>query len=118
MINKINLILFILMNTLITSAQESNKSNEWMYKINDSLYETDKILISGNPQETYQLQMKNGKPFEGYEVSNEVHLGDLRIVNFYENGELKIKYNVDVLDLEDMSGYVLYNLKTTSLLTS
>lgn len=74
--------------------------------------ETDKITISENPQQVYTLERKEGKPFTGYEVTEEKLLGEFPFVNYYEKGELKIKYAVDYLAKDQYEPPIEYTLKT------
>ncbi|MFD2556339.1 hypothetical protein [Sphingobacterium tabacisoli] len=77
------------------------------------MIETDKILISENPQSVYTLELKDGKPFNGYEVTEEKLLGEFPFVNYYENGELTIKYAVDFIAKDQYVAPIVYTLKTT-----
>lgn len=77
------------------------------------MIETDKILISENPQSVYTLELKDGKPFNGYEVTSEKLVGEFPFVNYYENGELKLKYAVDFIAKDQYETPIAYTLKTT-----
>ncbi len=77
------------------------------------MIETDKILISENPQSVYTLELKDGKPFNGYEVTSEKLVGEFPFVNYYENGELKLKYAVDFIAKDQYNAPIEYTLKTT-----
>ena len=71
--------LFLIISlTTIASLMAQNKftNNDNMEKIVENTYETSRILITENPQKKYQLTLKQDKPFEVYEVSNEVILGE------------------------------------------
>lgn len=96
-------------NTL--QAQESRPGTINQHRTH--MIETDKILISENPQSVYTLELKDGKPFNGYEVTQEKLLGEFPFVNYYENGELKIKYAVDFIAKDQYEPPIEYTLKTT-----
>lgn len=68
------------------------------------------FTIAENPQESYQGKYKNGKPFQGY-FQNQVIVDDIRLVDFYENGELKNQYSFEILDQLDNYRHYLYNQK-------
>lgn len=77
------------------------------------MIETNTILIQENPQSVYTLELKDGKPFNGYEVTEEKLLNEFSFVNYYENGILKIKYAVDFLAKDQYETPFEYTLKTT-----
>ncbi|MBL1411473.1 hypothetical protein [Sphingobacterium faecale] len=77
------------------------------------MIETDKILISENPQDVYTLELKDGQPFNGYEVTKEKLIGEFPFVNYYEDGELKAKYAVDFIAKDQYQAPIEYTLKTT-----
>ncbi|ERJ58726.1 hypothetical protein [Sphingobacterium paucimobilis] len=77
------------------------------------MIETNTILISENPQSVYTLEMRDGKPFNGYEVTQEKLVGEFPFVNYYENGELTIKYAVDFIAKDQYEAPIEYTLKTT-----
>ncbi|QBQ41141.1 hypothetical protein E2P86_08220 [Sphingobacterium psychroaquaticum] len=93
----------------VTSSQNWNE----MIQVNSNLKETNTIRIFDNPKKVYQLELKDNKPYNGYEISDEKLLGELNYVNFYQNGALVAKYAIDYLRADGTSIPVEYTLKTT-----
>ena len=96
----------------IMSNAQNKYSNENMSRVNESKFETSDIKITENPQAKYQLEIKDGKPYNGYEVSSETLFGELNFVNFYVNGTLKYKYMIDLKNLDNLGSSKKYDLKT------
>lgn len=110
------LIAFLIISvTFVASSMAQNKFTKTinMEKIDENTYETSRILITEKPQKKYQLTLKEGKPFEGYEVSNEVILDEFPLVNYYENGQLKNQYSIDYISKDQFSSPYEYALKST-----
>lgn len=97
----------------INIAQAQVESKKTSHQEQTSMIETDKILIKEKPQSVYTLELKDGKPFNGYEVTEEKLLGEFAFVNYYENGNLKIKYAVDFIAKDQYEAPFEYTLKTT-----
>ncbi len=66
---------------------------------NSIIQQNTTIYIADKPQKTYSLELKNGKPFEGFEVLEKAVLGEFPLVNYYEKGVLKAQYSVDFFKL-------------------
>lgn len=96
-------------------AQKDSTTNKTIYtnKINDNKIETNKIIILEKPQEKYVLELKNGKPYNGYEVTDEKLLGEFPFVNYYEEGILKAQYSVDFIEKDFYGKPLEYKFKTT-----
>ena len=105
------LFIAIIFNSLNIFAQENTPIS--MTKINENQFETDKIFLSDNPQKKYTLELKEGKPFNGYQISEEKLLGEFHFVNQYENGNLVARYSVDYIAKDQYEAPIEYTLKTT-----
>ncbi len=105
----------LLGNSQVLYAQEENspKTKEFMTVINSNTKETNKILIVEKPQAVYRLELKEGKPFAGYEVTTEKLLGEFPFVNYYEKGQLIAKYAVNYIAKDQYGTPIEYSLKTS-----
>ncbi|WP_313580514.1 hypothetical protein [Chishuiella sp.] len=115
MTKKIIVIALLIFSGLHLVAQEKGKNEKWdeMKQINPNLKETDQIWIFDNPQKKYQLELKDNKPYNGYEISKEKLLGEFKFVNYYKNGELVAKYSIDYLAKDQYKSPYEYTIKTT-----
>ena len=66
---------------------------------NSIMQENTTIFIADKPQKSYPLELKNGKPFQGFEVLEKAILGEFHLVNYYEKGVLQAQYSVDFFEL-------------------
>lgn len=98
-------------NISITQAQEQNPRA--ISQEQKKMIKTNKIIIKEKPQSVYTLELKDGKPFNGYQVTKEKLLGEFPFVNYYELGELKTKYAVDFIAKDQYEPPIEYTLKTT-----
>lgn len=94
---------------LFAQAPKSKLNNQHQ----STMIETNAILLLEDPKSVYTLELKDGKPFHGYEVTEEKLVGEFPFVNYYENGELKIQYAVDFIAKDQYEAPIEYALKTT-----
>lgn len=110
-------LLLLTCSTAILCAQDHSKetSHKWkeMKQVNPNLKETNTIRIFDDQKNVYQLELKDGRPFNGYEISDEQLLGELNYVNYYQNGLLVAKYAIDYLNMDTQTAPLNYTLKTT-----
>lgn len=98
---------------LFAQKEEATTKNKYMAVIDRNTQETDKIIILEKPQKVYRLELKDGKPFNGYDVTTEKLLGEFPFVNYYEQGELKASYAVDFIAKDQYGTPIEYSLKTS-----
>jgi len=68
--------------------------------------------IADDPQETYKGIFKNGEPFTGYFIGED-YIDNYPTILFYENGSLKYKYYVDILEFLKDGNEPIYSKKST-----
>ena len=113
MIKQLIVAALLVCSTNIAMAQEN--ATDWyeMKQIHPNLKETSNIYIFDDPKKVYQLELKDNRPFNGYEISTERLLNELNFVNYYKEGERLAQYAIDYLQMEDQGMPIRYTLKTT-----
>lgn len=110
-------LLLLTSSAAILFAQDHSKEtlHKWkeMKQVNPNVKETNAIRIFDDKKNVYQLELRDGRPFNGYEISDEQLLGELNYVNYYQNGQLVAKYAIDYLNMDTQIAPVNYTLKTT-----
>lgn len=80
-------------------AQEKPAEHNMLYMttVDENKMRTKGIFLADNPQLSYQLELRNGKPYAGYQVTQESLLDEYPFVDYYENGVRRARYAVDFL---------------------